>query len=239
MLPLDQINPDNVLALVRQQPTSLMAVAQSRSCQSRKRRAAQAAFDQLTQAGLVRQVYLEGERVYVPTEWRLSDELLHLQLMGRTRQCGDCLEWLGYVDPRGVPVFTVTKPMNRPDLPAILRPRRFLWNQTHRSRVRDHELLKPKCGNDLCINPVHMVKAHRCDSKVGRPVLATHRLAIVNGVRASSKLNMDAARAIRASDEPSKALAERYGVTSANINMVRRNLTWREVAAHPFAGLVA
>lgn len=239
MLPLDQINPDNVLALVRQQPTSLMALAQSRSSQSRKRRTAQAAFDQLTQAGLVRQVYLEGERVYVPTEWRLSDDLLHLQLMGRTRQCGECLEWLGYVDPRGVPVYRVSESMNRPDLPAFVRPRRFLWNRKHRIKVRDKELLQPSCGNDLCINPAHMMKAHRNDVKVGRPVLATHRLAIVNGVRATSKLNMEAARAIRASDEPSKALAERYGVTAANINMVRRNVTWREVAANPFAGLVA
>lgn len=239
MLPLEHITPDNVLALVHQQPVSFMELAQSRSMKSSRRRATAAALGQLVQANQVRMVYLDGQQVYVPTAWRLPDEQLHLMLMGKTRQCGDCLDWLGCIDQRDVPVFNISPAMNRPDLPRFIRPRRWLWDQTHRIKLRQAELLQPSCGSDRCINPQHMVKVSRGDKTAGRMVLATHRLAIVNGVRASSKLTMEAARAIRASDEPAKALAERYGVTAANIHMVRRNITWREVARNPFAGLVA
>lgn len=238
-IPTHEITPANLLALMHQRPMSLGEVARSRSAQSRRRRAAIAALGELEAQGLARTIYMDGQRLHVPTGWRMSDEQVHLMLMGKARQVDGCMEWIGQIDGRGVPCFNLSPHYGRTDLPNILRPRRVLWNQCHREPLQLHEVVLPKCGNDLCINPAYMAKAHRCDFKAGQPVLATHRLAIVNGVRATSKLNMDAARAIRASDEPAKTLAERYGVTAANINMVRRNVTWREVAGNPFAGLMA
>ena len=48
----------------------------------------------------------------------------------------------------------------------------------------------------------------------------------VKGSRAR-KLDAEKARAIRASDEPSKVLADRYGVTPSNISAVRIGRTWK------------
>ena len=45
----------------------------------------------------------------------------------------------------------------------------------------------------------------------------------------SVKLTAEAVRDIRRSDEPSKVLAARYGVTAPNIHAVRKGVTWRHV----------
>lgn len=45
----------------------------------------------------------------------------------------------------------------------------------------------------------------------------------------AKKLDADKVRAIRASDEPSRVLAERYGVTAPNIDAVRNRRSWRHV----------
>lgn len=237
-IPTHEITPANLLALMHQRPMSLGEVARSRSAQSRRRRAAIAALGELEAQGLVRTIYMDGQRLHVPTGWRMSDEQVHLMLMGKARQVDGCMEWIGQIDGRGVPCFNLSPHYGRTDPPNILRPRRVLWNQCHREPLQLHEVVLPKCGNELCVDPAHMRRINRQALRSG-PVQATHRLAITQGSRAASKLNMDAARAIRASDEPAKTLAERYGVTAANINLVRRNVTWREVTGNPFAGLMA
>lgn len=58
------------------------------------------------------------------------------------------------------------------------------------------------------------------------------------GVRqARGRLTPEQVQHIRESDAPSAELAARYGVTSANINHIRRGDTWRDYA-NPFAHIL-
>ncbi|WP_416832984.1 MAG: HNH endonuclease signature motif containing protein [Erythrobacter sp.] len=71
----------------------------------------------------------------------------------------------------------------------------------------------------LSISTVNRVRRGRSWGKlVGPP----------KGTRAK-KLDAEKVRAIRASNEPSRVLAERYGVTAPNIDAIRNGRTWRHV----------
>lgn len=69
-----------------------------------------------------------------------------------------------------------------------------------------------------------------------RRVVLGHSWANLPGARAAQshgeharKLTEDNVRAIRKSDEPNKVLAQRYSVTAANINAVRKRVSWKHV----------
>lgn len=91
-----------------------------------------------------------------------------------------------------------------------------------------------KCDNRACVNPDHLFLGTRLENmrdckRKGR----TARGAALGNRKGedgpAAKLTWESVRQIRASSEPSKALARKYGVTNDNINRIRRNDTWKEV----------
>ena len=227
---MDQITPDAILRLVRQGPVRLLDLAQSRSENSRRRRAVIQALQTLSADGMVKRIYLDGSYVYVPTEWRIDDDRLQLLIDGQTRRCGDCLDWIGATQ-RGAPAMRITASMNRPDLPAFLRVRRWMWERHTGRRLGARQTLKPSCGSDTCINPEHQQPQRRGIEQRGRARPLAERASIARGVRlALGRLTPEQVRHIRESDAPSAALAARYGVTSANVGHIRRGDTWRDYA---------
>jgi hypothetical protein len=87
------------------------------------------------------------------------------------------------------------------------------------------------CDNSLCVNPDHLFLGTNGDNM--RDCVAKGRLRPHAGARRSAelqaKLNVDDVRAIRASIEPSPALALRYGVTGTLIRRVRSGKAWKHV----------
>lgn len=234
---INQITSDTILQLVRQWPVRLLDLAQSRSENSRRRRAVIQALQKLSADGLVKRIYLDGAYVYVPTEWRIDDDRLQLLIDGQTRRCGGCLDWIGPTQ-RGAPVLRITAAMNRPDLPAFLRVRRWMWEQHTGRRLGPRQTLKPSCGSDTCINHEHQQPQRRGIEQRGRAKPLAVRASIARGVRqALGRLTLEQVRHIRESDAPSAELAARYGITSANVNRIRRGDTWRDYT-NPFAHLL-
>lgn len=69
------------------------------------------------------------------------------------------------------------------------------------------------CFNPLCVNLDHLEAVTVAENQRRRKC---------------TKLSMEMAREIRASDEPVATLAARYGVTEGSISHVRKGKTWRE-----------
>lgn len=155
---MNQITPDTILQLVRQGPVRLLDLAQSRSENSRRRRAVIQALQTLSAGGLVAASTWTAA-TYVPAEWRIDDDRLQLLIDGQTRRCGDCPDWIGTTQ-RGVPVMRITASMNRPDLPAFW-VRRWMWERHTGRRLGVQQTLKPSCGSDTCINPEHQQSQRR------------------------------------------------------------------------------
>lgn len=240
-LPLERINPNTVLALIERAPLRLIDLAQTRAPNSTRRKRVTAVLRTLRERGLVRLIYLEGVQMHVTTGWSLSDEHLQLIIDGRMRLRDGCLEWCGNRSSSGAPIVRVHKAYNRPDLPAYVHVRRWLWQQKKGRVLQQKHTLQPeRCGNELCVHPDHMVRRDSSLATRGRTLSAVHRINLMRAVRGSkaTRLTPEQVEHIRTSGEPSAALAARYGVSRQNINHVRSGHTWRDIN-NPFFQLVA
>lgn len=150
-------------------------------------------------------------------------------IKARCHEDGDCLVWSGRTNAKGYPKHGQT----------LLRRRvlEFTAGELKRS-----ELASVTCGNPSCLNPDHIRKASK-----STVALEVNKRADVQAKRTASnrrtarsrlaKLSIEKAREIRASSEPGKVLAERYGVSDDLISKVRHDKAWVETT--PFSGLFA
>ncbi|MFE8106945.1 HNH endonuclease [Sphingomonas melonis] len=86
------------------------------------------------------------------------------------------------------------------------------------------------CDNPPCVNPAHLrwgTNAENVADMVGRERQSCRPL--VGAQNPKAKLNDDAVRQIRASEEQGKDLAAKFGVSPAVVSKIRRRETWRHV----------
>jgi len=151
------------------------------------------------------------------------------RILGRVRECGDCLEWAGYAIEGKHPQIRV----NWKSYPV----RRLVWFLT-RGPVRSEVWIANKCENPLCVNPDHLVAHTRSTALKGAKRTVSHKTKIAAARRSKSVLTMEIVRAIRSSDEPNPVLAERFGITPGYVSHLRRGTVWKEYVT-PFQGLGA
>lgn len=240
MLPVEQLTPKHVLDLMRKHgPVRLIDLAQSNAANSTRRKKTVKALATLKERGEARMIYLDGVQVYVPTGWRISDEQLQLVIEGRLVARDDCLDWQGPLTRCGAPVQYISPQWGRDDLPMLMHVRRWLWERERGQDVPNSVSLKPTCGSELCVNPAHLKPQHRTAPQKGKRLTVAHRAAIAKAMRQSiGRLTPEQVREIRESNESGPVLAQRYGITAANVNHIKRNYTWRDFD-NPFAALAA
>ncbi len=90
---------------------------------------------------------------------------------------------------------------------------RLSYEQTH-GEIPEGLQIDHLCGNPPCVNPGHLEAVSNAEN--------TRR-----GKRA--KLDVTSVRAIRASNEPRKVLAERYGIHPEYVTAIRGRRRWAEV----------
>lgn len=239
---IHEITAQSLMRIIKDKPLSLSDFAGTYSKHNHKRHHVQAIINELEQDKKIRLVTVDGQRVYVPFEWFLSNDAIYWQIMGKTKQIGGCWEWQGFIDQRGAPQHRISAEMNRPDVPKFLRVRRFLWERLQHETLKPQEIIEPDCGCDNCIRPSHMKKLPRNDKLIGFKKPYQQRLNAANAARAMfGKINMEIAREIRRSNEPVTVIAQRHNMTPANVHMIRRGQIWKEIGPsnNPFAGLVA
>jgi len=150
------------------------------------------------------------------------------------RRCTEdagCWLWTGYCDKGTVPVI------NLDGVPTTVRRQVYLAAV---GPIRTGYEVTNSCERQKCVAPEHLKQLskaqRRREMSRNRPASALVRITSANRLR-QGKLDMEKARAIRASEEPAKVLAERYGVSQTLIGFVRRGISWQEPS--PFAGLGA
>lgn len=157
-------------------------------------------------------------------------------LKSRCIEVGDCWEWQGYIQNKTPQV--VSYPGGVKKMVSVRRVLRELV--TSQEQPDGH--YSNTCGNYRCVNPEHTL--YKTDSGHMRAMGKKRKVSAVtanklrqyrveNGL---AKLDEAKAQEIRLSDEPGPVLAERYGVSRAWINKIRRGQVWR-VLSSPFAGL--
>lgn len=149
------------------------------------------------------------------------------RVLSRCVEDGDCLLWTVNVNRFGLPVYK-NKSL-----------RRLVWTWL-RGPLKPGELVGVSCEHDNCL--LHLKKTTKSQASikgnVSFDVRKRRAAALQITKRAASKITIEDARAIRASDEPLAVLGDRYGITPAMASKIRTNRCWRD-SANPFAGLGA
>lgn len=149
------------------------------------------------------------------------------ELLARCEPYGDCLLWTGgLANEGGTPrIYEKKKPIS---------VRRVIYESTN-GEIRNGYKIAPCCGERLCLAPDHL-KARSVSQLLGDHARRTgglrpsHVAALTARARnrSNNKMDMERARQIRASTEPSRKLAEQHGVCRALICRIKRGECWAE-----------
>jgi len=155
--------------------------------------------------------------------------LAHLH--SRCTECGDCLLWHGAHNGTGHPRYSGGS------------VRRAVWALAH-GPLPAGRVVTVTCGQAACLCPAHLALTTRgaiTRQVHNRPDVKLRRAAACARTNQASmgKIDMAAAREIRASTQTGVALARYYGVSTSLISLVRRGKTWVERTASPWRGLGA
>lgn len=155
-------------------------------------------------------------------------------LMARTEEVGDCRVWTGYSTNKTPQVH------HQGDMVSV----RKLILELSGVRVNG-QFIGATCGTENCVCPEHIIQRNQKNQAKAMAKKAAERRAeretmhiISRRKRADTKLNLEAVREIRASEESGPILAAKYGVSRTLINKVKRGIYWRD-EGNPFAGLFA
>lgn len=154
-------------------------------------------------------------------------------LLARTRECGDCLEWTDAIHSvHKAPVFT------RRDRKVYARREAALLS----GRQIAGRCVTSTCKNPLCINPDHLRVVSR--SVIQRRTAASGAFSGLNikvkvaaAKRATSKLSQDDVREIRRSCESVAEKAHRFGISQTYVYMILNNQSRIDYVT-PFLGIL-
>jgi hypothetical protein len=161
-------------------------------------------------------------------------------IKARSIDDGGCWIWQGCVQVCGT-----TPTMRVPETRKTASVRRLLL--TAKGVDVKGKLATYTCESPLCVHPEHTaaVTRKKLQERIGHDLPMSSRMkrnaVTTERMRTKSTLDWGKVAEIRASDEPIRTLAARYGVSTHTIWNVKRGKTWveRSAAANPFAQLLA
>lgn len=167
---------------------------------------------------------------------KVHDVGLLAYVLARVVEDGDCLRWTGW-SANGHPAGTIAG--------RRMLIRRELYKAAH-GPIREGKIVRCNCETPDCVNPEHatlttykaVAKQLGAEGVMSGPVRSA-RIAAVKRAGKQAKITQKDARAIRASDEPLRVLAARYGLSKETCSKIRRGQVQREFAGNPWAGLGA
>jgi hypothetical protein len=164
-----------------------------------------------------------------------GSERLMDYIASRVLEDGDCLRWTGTVC-NGHPAGALFGK-------RCVLIRRVVWEQAN-GPIPPGKVIRCTCETPLCIALEHLkLSTYRqigkeCGAKgLMSGIVRSAKIAHAKRAGKQAKMTQEDARAIRASDESSPILAQRYGVTVSQICRIKNNQVRREYVGNVWAGL--
>ena len=210
-----------ILARVQAGPVKLLELAHGSKNHNVRMRLMRH-IDALVEEGSIKKLWMQGFPHYIKNQHETTDDDRVRMLLENCRPIDGCMAWASYVDPQRGPIGRLEggKPVS---------VRRYIWG-VKRFTLGLNEVIRmhDECEEGCC-EYAHMHVEPRNAQAKGRPLMPAHHNAMATALRKRlGKLDWDKVRAIRASDQPNKVLAERYDVSSSLIGQVKRHEVWVE-----------
>lgn len=139
----------------------------------------------------------------------------------------ECWPFLGQKSQDGYGAFNCRLPGESRSMPHIASR---LMYMVLNGPIPSGQNVCHSCDNPSCCNPGHLWLGSQSDNMVDMSQKGRGRKTGLNGsAHPMSKLTADDVRAIRASSDAHTNLANRYGVTEANIHRIKSRRTWRHL----------
>ena len=141
-----------------------------------------------------------------------------------------CLEWTGYLTPKGYGSLGVGP--NRRDM-ATMMAHRVAWAIANRTVPPSDRVVMHSCDNPRCINPQHLLLGTHLENnqdrhRKGRTVVPSLR----GDEHPGATLTDDEALAIYHADGSQTSIAEHFGVAQATVSRIKLGHGWAHVTGH-------
>jgi predicted XRE-type DNA-binding protein len=225
---------ESIINRLSEGPAVFREFAFSRNHKHGSRVQARQIIDELTDEGVIKQVFVGRYRYIVMNNDDAMEDLYRLQIeeSSKPSPCG-CIHWTGFIDKERGPTLRIAGEKN-----VKSSVRRYLWKE-YKGNIGVNDIIKVSCNDDSCVNISHMYKTKRNQSQKNKPKTLTARMKMAESMRRIvGKLNADKAEFIRSSNLVNKELAEMFGVSQSNISAIKRGVIWKDLSPSPFAGLM-
>lgn len=136
---------------------------------------------------------------------------------------GACWRWTAGGNPDG---YGITRVAGRRSVGAHRRAWELL-----RGEIPAGLQVLHTCDHRWCVRPEHLFLGTQLDNIADMVAKGRSRACGVRGERHhAARLTADDVRAIRASTESGRAVAQRYGITFGQVSHIRTGRKWRHVA---------
>lgn len=137
-----------------------------------------------------------------------------------------CWEWTGFRDPRGYGRLTIPQGDGR-YIPVLAH--RLSW-ELFRGPIATGQHICHKCDNPSCVNPEHLFLGDAAANSADKIAKGRMRYGTSKGEKhGCSKLNEQQVREIRASEGPSRIIAEKYGISGRQVRDIRAGNVWKHL----------
>lgn len=151
-------------------------------------------------------------------------------------EVGDCEEWQGLTAGRTPVAYTPQHYLFDGNVKGKHAVRQIVWLFSDGERAPAGVVIRMRCCNDRCVKRQHMQLLDRAEHAREQERRGEHDTPVQRRARmqfgrnsATTKLDAEKVREIRASGEANEVLAQRYGVGAKRIWAIRTGRAWLEV----------
>lgn len=123
----------------------------------------------------------------------------------------ECWPWTGQIDKNGYGYL------------GRQRTHRIAWERSSKKSLKPGQVVRHKCDNPLCCNPLHLLLGDQLENVVDRVTRDRSAKGVLNG---RAKLTDDQVLEIFQSTDSLAAVARKFGISKWSVRDIKTRKTW-------------
>lgn len=152
---------------------------------------------------------------------------------------GECMNWTGAVQSK-----CNSPSIRRADGGHSVSLRRYMLEVAQGKKPYGNRVVSYNCGNSRCVRLEHIGEItrntlqERNDAQFNSLQRLRKATRISAKARSRAKLTPEIVQEIKASSEPQRVIAAKYGIVQSTVSQIKRGVTWQDYT-NPFLRLAA